>query len=288
MKSITLISVILFVTASCSNNEESTKIESELNPVERLVTDNLQYWIVPESIDTQFVLNDSCTINMKFSNSELILDVEEDSLRKHINNGHNVARAIEQRQIKKNQFCVFRDSADLLNLKLKDSSWFKVIPNVELDEADCLLHKYYEKHGFYSIYVQWYEGSAGKLICANDGETYPTWGKAYFSPNGKYVITIMQDLEAAYSPNGFQVFENQSGILNLLGEYNLTAWGPNALEWIDNSSFLISGVTFGPINNQLEYIHFNLKMEINTLANSGQKANASDSVNLKRNASNKR
>lgn len=161
---------------------------------------------------------------------------------------------------------VKRDSTGL-HLKLADGTWKTIFDYKESErEADYQGHifEYFFKNvGFYTLQNNLYEGGNYSLINYTTGKETKLGGRPYFSENGKYVISVNSDLEAGYSFNGFELFENKNGELTLLGKYDPKAWGPVSVKWIDEDKLVMKVNTMEVINGQIEDFKAYVELKIN-------------------------
>ncbi len=164
------------------------------------------------------------------------------------------------------KYSQFEDKAKrvdgILKLRLKDGSWIKLEVNPNTEEADHIFEYFFKDFGFYSIVVQWSEGIGYKLINYSTGEVTNLFGRPYFSKNGQYVISVNTDLEAGYSSNGFQLFENKHGNLIHLGNYEPNEWGPVKAKWIEENKLILENETIDFSEGKMKYLHFYIILEV--------------------------
>ena len=116
-------------------------------------------------------------------------------------------------------------------------------------------------NGFLLFRVQWVEGNNYFLFNTLSGEKTYIGGRAFFSPNGEYLISIEDDIESSYSFNGFQLYSVENdGHLRLIWQFS-PVWGPCNIKWIDNSSLVTKGYY---LNDNREEISFfkNIKISM--------------------------
>jgi len=210
------------------------------------------------SFKTQVVLkhSDSVSINEYFLDNKIL-----DSLSSQFDNRHLEALAIEAYLLKTNSEWAKRDSKGLY-IKLKNGAW-KLLPLDEmLDEADNTFEYFFKELGYYSIRVQWGEGNGYKLVNYTDGAITHISGRPYFSPDGRYVITVNFDIGAGYSENGFQLFKVTKKGLQLLGAYNPDTWGAVSVKWLDNSRLILRNVTEEIGDDYAGYLNFYAELKI--------------------------
>lgn len=158
--------------------------------------------------------------------------------------------------IKKNNDYVKRD---IQGLHLKISQAGEKIIQDNLSDADVDIGKFQRNYfkdfrrdvGFYIIGTGLYEGGFYKLINASTGKEYTTGGYPYFSPDGKYILTTGFDIEAGYSFNGLELFENNQGNLILLKKYDPSKWGALSVQWIDNTSARVKAKSLEFIDHEM-------------------------------------
>jgi hypothetical protein len=210
------------------------------------------------SLNTQVVLkhSDSVYINEYFLDNKVL-----DSLSRQFDNRHLEALAIEAYLLKTNSEWAKRDSKGL-HVKLKNGAW-KLLPLDEMaDEADNTFEYFFKEFGYYSIRVQWGEGNGYKLVNYTDGTITNISGRPYFSPDGRYIITVNFDIEAGYSENGFQLFRISNKGLQLLGAYHPDTWGPVSVKWLDNSNLILKNVTEEFGDDYAGYLDFYAELKI--------------------------
>ena len=226
-------------------------------------------WFDPKDLDTTIILNDK--FELRFAPKDSIF-IEEyflenriiDSLTKPFNNRHEEALAIENRMI--NQFKGKVKRIDgTLNLLLKDGRWKKLVANPRTDEADHTFEYFFKEFGYYSVRVQWGEGSSYKLINYSTGEITNLFGRPYFSENGQYVISVNADLEAGYSDNGFQLLENRSDTLSIVGSYKPDTWGPISAKWIGEKELILKNETIDLSHGGYKHLHFYTLVELKSM-----------------------
>lgn len=86
----------------------------------------------------------------------------------------------------------------------------------------------------------YYEAWDYVLIDQEDGSENHLWGSPVLSPDGKYFLTGMVDLEAAFVPTGFQLwsFENNKPVLRWEKELTDGDWGSDNFIWANNNTII--------------------------------------------------
>lgn len=219
-----------------------------------------------ERIDTTLSFAGGHTVTLRetedtFSGEYFLEQRIIDSLSAPYNNRHLEARAIETYLSAHDQEYVRRDSSGL-HVKLANGQWKLVTVDPSLDEADHTFEYFFEEYGFYSVRTQWGEGNGFTLVNFQNGDMTRVWGRPYFSPSGRYVITVSVDLEAHYSQNGFQLFRQKNGQLELLGSFEPEEWGPYSAKWIDDTTVLLKNEQMETYEGELEYVDFFREVKI--------------------------
>ncbi len=258
-----------------SNFEPIKKIEivsekqqnDEINKLDEIKESKIERWFEPNDLDTILLFKNSHSLKLKNTDSifisEYFLGNEIlDSLTKFHNNSHRKALDIENYLLKSNNQFAKKDSLGL-HLKMKDGEWKLISVNFNKEEADNTFEHYFQEFGFYSVRTQWSEGNGYKLINDTVGEVYNLFGRPYFSENGQYVISVNVDIEAGYSSNGFQLFQNINGKLTNLGVFEPDGWGPYSAKWIDNSTVILKNETVEFKDGKMNYIDFYSELKIN-------------------------
>jgi len=280
MKYTTILIVICLIVLGCKQKTKENSIITAIDSEEEVV-DNLkgreeikterqpkiERWFEPTELDTLIHFKNSNSITLKNTDSIYISEyyLEKriiDSLTQIHNNSHQKALEIENYLLKNNNEFVKKDSLGL-HLKMINDNWKLISINQNTDEADNTFEYYFQEFGFYSVRTQWGEGNGYKLINDKDGEVTDLYGRPYFSRNGEYVISVNVDIEAGYSRNGFQLFQNSNGKLKNIGNYEPNGWGPYSAKWKDNSTVILKNETVEFKDGEMNYINFYSELKIN-------------------------
>jgi hypothetical protein len=191
-----------------------------------------------KNIIVEFLTTDSTTFPDYFTNQRTI-----DSISRNYDNFHLLALAIE-----KNQLDLFRPNIDTNGSSriviLDNGEETMLSPNELHDEAAYTFEKLFRDKSLLLFRVQWFEGNNYFLLNTKSGEKTYTIGRVYFSLNGKYCISINDDIEASYSANGFQLFSiGENNSLEEIWEYSPN-WGPENIKWIDDNTLIAKGYYF--------------------------------------------
>lgn len=131
-------------------------------------------------------------------------------------------------------------SDSVLTFTLKNGQTKSLKNNIS-DSDDHVVYRFiraWDAQGLWQIQVTYYEALSVMLLSQQDGtETY-VWGDPAFSPDGRYFICGSVDLEAGYSPNGFQIWANNEGTLVKQWEQELNDWGAERLVWTRDNKII--------------------------------------------------
>lgn len=223
-------------------------------------------WVEPSQLDT--VINISKEVSIKLTPHKEV-DYEEyflsnheiDSLTSPYGNFYQKSLAIEKNMVREYPDLIKREGNEL-SVKLKNGEWLSLENNVEFDEVGHSFEFYFKEFGFHSIRVQWGEGNGYKLVNTTSGEIINLIGRPYFSPNGKYLISLGNDIEAGYSINGFQLLRHEKGKITEIGRFQPSSWGCNSALWLSNDSLVLKNESIEFSETGMNYFHFFTKMEI--------------------------
>lgn len=90
----------------------------------------------------------------------------------------------------------------------------------------------------YEVAVAYYEGGSNLLIDARNGHRTRVWGMPVVSPDRRRFVAHSMDLEAAYDPNGIQVWRAGGDTLELEWQSELR-WGPSHPLWLNDSTLAV-------------------------------------------------
>lgn len=126
-----------------------------------------------------------------------------------------------------------------LQFRLKNGETKLLKENKDTDGEDFASYNFIEPMdniGQWLLMGGYYEAWDYVLIDQEDGNENHLWGHPVMSPDGKYFLTGMVDLEAAFVPTGFQLwsFENNKPVLRW--EKELTDWGSDHFIWTKNNT----------------------------------------------------
>lgn len=223
-------------------------------------------WVEPSQLDTVFIISKEVFIDLtpheEINYEEYFLSNHAiDSLTSPFSNSHQKSLAIENYLLREYSDYVKREGSQL-SIKLKNGQWFLLENNIELEEVAHTFEFYFKEFGFYSIRVQWGEGNGYKLVNAENGEVINLIGRPYFSPNGKLLISLGNDIEAGYSINGFQLLRNEKGKITEIGRYQPSSWGCKSAYWLNDDSLVLKNESIELKDSGMNYFQFYTKMKI--------------------------
>lgn len=128
-----------------------------------------------------------------------------------------------------------------LRFQLKNGETKLLKENRDTDGEDFASYNFIETMddiGQWLLMGGYYEAWDYVLIDQEDGTENHLWGDPVLSPDGRYFLTGMVDLEAAFVPTGFQLwsFENNKPVLRW--EKELTDWGSDRFIWTNNNTVI--------------------------------------------------
>lgn len=110
----------------------------------------------------------------------------------------------------------------------------------------------------FGVYYEWYNYL---LIDKQTGDTTITCGDPVVSPNKKYFICGNADLEARFTFNGFELYENTHKP-KLVNSRELGKWGPEMIKWLDNETMLARcSISDTAAKNLIRTDYFKLKIK---------------------------
>ena len=128
-----------------------------------------------------------------------------------------------------------------LRFRLKNGETKLLKENTDRDGEDFAAYHFLQPLdtiGQWLLMGAYYEAWDYVLIDQEDGNENHLWGRPVLSPDRKYFLTGMVDLEAAFVPTGFQLwgFENNKPVLRW--EKELTDWGSDNFIWTKNNTII--------------------------------------------------
>lgn len=148
---------------------------------------------------------------------------------------------------------VSRDSSKL-TFHLRNGADSILVNDTTEDWGNFVNYNYiksYKNIDYWLIEAIFYEGRLYLLLDKENGNKIWIWGAPIFSPNNKYFITNSCDLQAAYDPNGFQLFEIKNNKVIKSWEKEINDWGPDEIKWKDERTILIKKLKYDTNNKEL-------------------------------------
>lgn len=137
-----------------------------------------------------------------------------------------------------------------LHLKLRNRKEV-LVRNVE-DDGEASTHYEFEGYdpdtGFYLISVSYSEGNDYLLVSSKDGSQFHIPGPPIMSPDKKWLVSIMLDLDVQYNLNVIEVsrivggkIDNYRRVEPRQTSVNIEPeeWGPSSAVWIDSGTIRV-------------------------------------------------
>ena len=105
--------------------------------------------------------------------------------------------------------------------------------------------------GFIQVHCDGWESRCEFLINIETGEKTMLWGELKFSPGKEKVISYNVDLEAGFTPNGFQLFQMKDKSLSKVFDAYMEKWGPKEIKWESDTAILIKRVRYDDRGNEV-------------------------------------
>jgi hypothetical protein len=149
-------------------------------------------------------------------------------ITKGSSNSFKSAKLIEDYLLSQDTFA--RREGDTLVIRLNNDK--------EAMFIDSLDYQYYIFDGlrdggdFCQLLIHFYEGYLFGLVNLNTGQLTYLWGKPKFDDSREWIVAMNVDLEAGYSPTGFQIFNHVGDSLIKTFQCQTDDWGPVNIDWI--------------------------------------------------------
>lgn len=184
-----------------------------------------------------------------------------DSIGLDHRNMHLNALDIESFQLSQHQGQV-RKRRDTLDILLPNGIWKSYPPDQMMEEADMNLERYDDQWGFYIIRIQWHEGNGYAIVNHRTGVITRMNGKPFFSPDGKHILSVMEDVEATYSTNGLEMYDVVDGVVTQSGHLYPETWGPNLAKWTSDSTAVLRCGTYDFESDSFDYGVFYMRLSL--------------------------
>jgi len=124
-------------------------------------------------------------------------------------------------------------TGDQLTFTLKNGQEKILKANLQDDanSVDYIFNRSLDAIGHWEVLAFYYESFDYLLINQLDGTETHLWNKAVLSPDNKYLLCGSVDLEAAFVPNGFQLWSVENNRLLLRWSKEIENWGAERLIW---------------------------------------------------------
>lgn len=266
-----LVLILSFVFTSCEESEttitpDNTEVLSNTTPNNTKPANKDEQAFELVDLDTSIFLSDTIYVNIKyldtsFTTSYFTDQYIIDSLTENIDHHYTKAKVIQDHQLRSVTGSVKYDTSSI-SLKLANGNWEHLISDTTEISDYYLFERYFKKLGYYSVFVQMYEGSYYIMVSEKSGTKTYLLGRPYFSPSGKYMISTNADLEAGYTKNGFDLYYNVDGELQLLTKLEPKDWAPTNVLWLDDNHLLINCYILNYQGDNF-YKYFTIKLTVN-------------------------
>lgn len=167
--------------------------------------------------------------------------INREEICKDIHNYYECEQAIEKIQIENYRDWVSREG-DILHLKLDNGKTTDLKDRHSDDDNSVAFSfiKYIEDINAYLVSVQYYEGGSYLLISKYSGDQASIiGGNVAVSPDRQRAVIWNMDMEAGYTPNGFQIMLVVFNRFSIEFEQMQDQWGPAGIRWISDTELEI-------------------------------------------------
>lgn len=175
---------------------------------------------------------------------------KRDSIRHHFDNDFQASLAVE-RYLEQAYDTLFRRLSDTLRFTASDQDHWQLINS---DSQRYCVEHYFEAQRLFLVKIFYQIGNSYTLINAHNGQVVYLWGRPYFSPEGRSLVSINNDQKIQYGANGIQFFDMAGDSLVQRWELGLSNWGPRALSWLAEDSLIIQREYPAPNESEEVYI----------------------------------
>jgi hypothetical protein len=138
-----------------------------------------------------------------------------------------------------------------------------LINSTEEEEGDDEKYVTYQYRGYskevnqFVVYGAFYEWYDYLLIDGVTGDTTDLCGIPIVSPGKKQLISGNADLDAGYTFNGIELYDD-SHPPNILASRELTKWGPKIIKWKDDNTLYIEASVLDSTGEKTDYFKLTL------------------------------
>lgn len=229
MRTVLLSLGIAFIAASCGSSDNKKQPETEIGNTtekpgtalkERTVVDTLN-----NITDTSFVVG-SYRLTFKKTDSVAIPDLNTSR------GSRDAAEGTLPAEVKKR----FKRTGKKLTLLFENGKSNTYTDGPE-DEVYFTFDSYLPAIDYGVIEViEGGESVSYLLVNLKNGNQKLVIGKPVIANSGKHIITANEDLEAAFSSNGFQMLTKQADSLVTNFTFEANGWGPVTLKWLSENT----------------------------------------------------
>ncbi|WP_444901748.1 hypothetical protein ACJJIG_21870 [Microbulbifer sp. SSSA007] len=166
----------------------------------------------------------------------------------NIHNSHNCARSIESKLLE-NTGLIKRNKLFSLIVTLKNGTTKTYQDSTEENPPG---EKYtysaleFVADSYLLIYRQLWESSDYILLSLKNGVEYSLEGYPLTSPNGQYILTVEQDLDAGFNENLLELYLLTVNGLTPVYSIRPESWGPSSVSWETNNQVKFIKKQFNP------------------------------------------
>ncbi len=193
--------------------------------------------VAKEEIKTVQVVFDTITIGNKVYKMQNLADTN------FVFEKFNLYDPSDSAYIEKHKEFVSR-TGDTLYLKCDNGIIIKLKSNRDDGDYEVYDFKYINKDlNAFVLLCSFYEAADVWLVNKANGDTLKTIGYPVVSPNKKQFVCYNIDLEAAFSLNGFELFDHTNGKYQRKGLREINDWGPESVKWKDDTTLIVRALS---------------------------------------------
>lgn len=115
---------------------------------------------------------------------------------------------------------------------------------------------FYDNHALLQVVWGWDEGMGYELINVNTGAHCFSYGTPSIALDGSFAIAVNCDLDAGYTPSGFELYSLFDGIIDVHPPWRTKTWGPTEFVWLNKQNGLALCRAFSNSNNYMHDVQF--------------------------------
>lgn len=139
---------------------------------------------------------------------------------------------------------IARRDSDTLFLSCDNNKIVKFVNDRSDENYTTYDFKFFNKDiNAYVVYCSLYESSSVWLVNKETGDSLETIGFPFASPNKKHFVCYNIDLEAAFTLNGFELFDYTNSTYISKGLREINNWGPEKVKWKDDTTLIVRAIS---------------------------------------------